>query len=108
MCDADCRLIECCPKACFALDDLFSALIDLFFHVELQVSQVYMGTYPGNDLKFIEWLGDEIHTSGFETRHPIPGITQSADEDDGDVPRSTVLFQVPADLKAIHLRHPHV
>jgi len=67
-----------------------------------------VGSHPCQDLLLLERLGDEIDAARLETPDPVFAIVQRADEDDGDVTRSFILMQSPADLISVHVRHPDV
>jgi len=89
-------------------DQLGCALIDESLQIEMHSAELRVGSHPCQDFLFLERLGDEIHATSLEPKNPIFGIVQRADEDDGDVTRSFILMQLPADLIAVHVRHPDV
>ena len=65
-------------------------------------------THPREQGDVVDRLGQEVVGARLEAAHPIGGIGQGRDHDDGDVPRLRVRPEPLGDLETVHARHHDV
>ena len=108
MSNADCGLLERGAETLLLLNDLSGTPGDHFLQVQLHTTQLHMRSHPGQDFLLLVWLRDEIYSSCFKAFDLVPHVPKRADENDRDIACPLILLQTPANLKAVHLRHPHI